>query len=488
TDYNSLRFNNQAGGRFVKAAGLGNAVVVDTAFLNRGEIRVESGGLQFHSLLLEDGNRLTGNGGDLATYNGRIEFRGQTIIDQGQLLLVDGTFHGEPNSSITTTNGGLVQWHGSTLSGNVELSQGSAMHVLGNSLRTFAGGALFRNRGNILWFDNGGFYNFAYFPAEQATFDNYGTLLILGNGRFDYSYHPSLFRNREGASVIKWGGTNVTDFNWSFDNAGELVTTNGIVSLNTGGSSTGLFQADNQSTIRFNGGVHTLNNGSRFAGAGKLLLESGTLRRAGMISSDVSKPATLEITAGSFDGTGALTGPMTVNWANGTISGVLDVGANVTVNALTVSAKSLYAAAFNNSGTFNWYSGAIYSYAYNLSERSVFNNLSGGVFNIAGDGNIFDVAYSSSSFTNHAGGVIRKSAGWGTSVLDDFEFSNAGEVRVDTGTLRSQANLVIEPGAAFTGAEGTFTFSGNTLAKTPLLSSINLTLDSGTLTGATNVD
>lgn len=482
--YNSLIFNNEAGALFSKTESSETAHVRYTQFTNRGEIRSETGNLGIETLILHDGSRFTGNG-KITTAGDRVEVHGEVVADACAFIIQDGVFHGESNARLTTVNSGLFEWVAGSLSGNIHVTPESAVYLTSNNMKTFGPGLVFKNHGYLAWFDNSTLYNYAYDPIQRATLENYGTFTIFGDGTMDYSYNASFLVNHEDGIITKANGSNTTQINWECNNHGEIASGSGVLSLNNGGTSSGLFKSDADTGIQFNGGTHTLLDGSRFSGP--IHLANGTVTRDGTLLSDEANPAALEILNGTFNGNGSLEGPWTVNWINGTISGTLNAGTDVVLNVNGASNKNLFAATFNNYGVFNWNGGrAIYSYAFDPNDRSTFNNMENAVFNIAADGDVFDVNYTSSIFHNHPGALLVKSAGADAAILNDYEFVNAGEVRVESGTLRFGGRLTIDPGAVFEAPLGTSAFAGETILNTLLLSSGNLVLESGFLRGSTN--
>ncbi|HVV71314.1 MAG TPA: hypothetical protein VHI52_07425, partial [Verrucomicrobiae bacterium] len=127
--------------------------------------------------------------------------------------------------------------------------------------------------------------------------------------------------------------------------------------------------------------------------------------------------------------------------------------------------------------------GALVANGY--SAPSWITNAPGGVFQMAGDGELFSRLNGSyqTIFVNN-GGLFTKIAGTNT-LVDTCNFVNSSEVRADTGVLSFNALLQLNNGGTFTGA-GTHRMIGGTMSVGGISTVIDSTLEiaAGQLQGA----
>lgn len=185
-----------------------------------------------------------------------------------------------------------------------------------------------------------------------------------------------------------------------------------------------------------------------------------------------------------FDGSGnSLTVKKAFHWTAGSLEDRLTIPAGAICNISGSANKQLgHGMVVENSGVTTWSGpGVIIGY-----QSSVWNNLPGSSFLLAGDGDVFGHTYGGNAFHNHAGAVFAKTAGGegaAASSIDHWEFHNAGLIDSRQGTLRFDTTLHLNAGSALAGA-GRVALGGTTNLATLLQSTGNPEL-TGTLNGNT---
>jgi hypothetical protein len=149
-----------------------------------------------------------------------------------------------------------------------------------------------------------------------------------------------------------------------------------------------------------------------------------------------SNLATFTQTGGTLAGGGTLSVSGMFTWSGSTESGpgtttVTTASLNTSTSALVVQGRPI-----NSSGTTTWATG---TNDLQLNSGAVWNNLSGGLFNIQVNANV-TATQGTGTFNNQ--GTFRKSLGMGTTTVGTLvAFNNTGKVDVQTGTLNSRPTL-----------------------------------------------
>src|SRR5262249_41822726 len=108
-----------------------------------------------------------------------------------------------------------------------------------------------------------------------ATFNNQsGATFTIENDESISSGGPIGTINNAG-TFTKTTATGDTTIDAVFNNTGAMTVSDGTVTLEEGGSSTGTFTAAAAGTLEFSGGVHTLQAPSSVGGAGTVLISAG---------------------------------------------------------------------------------------------------------------------------------------------------------------------------------------------------------------------
>jgi hypothetical protein len=135
-------------------------------------------------------------------------------------------------------------------------------------------------------------------------------------------------------------------------------------------------------------------------------------------------------------GSNSLTINGAFEWSGGTISnGPTNIAAGGVLNVLGNNSATLSGALLHNFGTINLTAG---SDLWRLGNAALILNESGGVFNLAGDGQVFADAGNFGSVVNSVGAAIRKTGGSDISIFN-APITNDGLVQAQTGTLRFSA-------------------------------------------------
>jgi hypothetical protein len=428
-------------GTFRKSAGAGATVVGNNVvFSNSGVIDARSGEIVFSggSASFNPGTQFTGAG--VVRISNGASFVG--AFTSANLVLSGGNFAGD--NTTPAVLGGQVQWVGGSFSSTWQVGAGQTLTAGDGAAKTFSG-ASFTNSGTVTW-DS----------TDQASFVSSGVT------------NAALWDLRSDAGLAYAGGSSST-----FANQGTFRKSAGSGSSVIGGNiqfvNFGSVEA-HTGTIDFAGGSASFQPGTQFTGAGAVRVSNN----AGFVGAFTSE--NLRLDGGTYFGdntTPAVLGGQ-VAWSGGSFGGTWQVGAGQTLTAQDGSAKLFSGTNFTNAGTLRWDS----DQNANLLS-SAFSNA--GLFDLRSDADIAYAGGSASNFIN--GGVLRKSAGSGASVVTgNIVFSNPGSIEALSGTLQFTSNLVnpgtvrgaatvqtalltndglVAPGASDAAAPATLTLAGS---------------------------
>jgi hypothetical protein len=202
------------------------------------------------------------------------------------------------------------------------------------------------------------------------------------------------------------------------------------------------------------------------SGAQVLAVDRATLTLNGASLIDLNGQLNLLVSQSVVTGAGNLTVNGALNWDNGTMNGtgVTTIGSN---GVLAIGSGGItFGRTLSNSGTGTWAGGN-----FTMPAGVVFNNLSGGTFDITADGHLSGAA---TTPINNSG-LFRQTAGT-VSTIVNAPFNNSGIVQVLTATL--SLNLGGTHSGTFSNAAGaTVNFGGGGHA----LSSSSLVTGNGIL-------
>ncbi|HEX8553022.1 MAG TPA: M12 family metallopeptidase, partial [Abditibacteriaceae bacterium] len=445
-EYNYSLFNNLAGGKLNKTGGAGDTVINSFAVNNAGEVRSNSGVLDFAAPL-----DVTGP----TTFAGTAKIRLSHVATAAAPItstcsveltgVLTGNIHPTTYAPLSSYGGsGVLSWKSGTISGVWTQNAGATMSLSGTDRKTLALGATLNNSGTINWAagpDNtGSIFTSAYQSYDRSTINNRsgGVFNLTTDGTpFTREHQRSFFNNLAGGKLIKTGGTATTTIDaFELANNGEVRSNSGVLAYNT---------------------VLNANNGGTFSGAGKHLMTAGSFNVRG--TSTVNGPV-FEISGGTVEGDSATLGTLAGvgsgiwNWTGGTISGVLRIGANTNLLIDGATRKTLaMGATLDNYGIVSFTGGDIYTYAYQTYERSTVLNHSGGTFKLMGG--TWSRDHQRSFFQND--GTLEIGAQLGIATLDrDFTQSSTGKLNIQIGGANAATpqfdQLQIGGGATLAGA------------------------------------
>ncbi|MCR9294671.1 MAG: hypothetical protein NXI32_18290, partial [bacterium] len=472
-----LNWNNPANWDTDQLPGVGDDVVIadiapDIAIVH------SSGTTSINSLVSDEALVISG---------GTLEIATTSAINDN--LSLSGSSSTALTGAGDVTVDGLFTWTGGRLQGTGKLIASGGMQLEGSTKyleRTVdnAGTAIWAS-GTIFANADGVFNNLA-----GATFD----------ARSDNTLSGSLATFNNAGVLLKSEGTSASSLSLIFNNSGSVQVQTGILAL-LGGDSSGSFQVDADSTLRFQGGTHVLDANATLSGAGTLsILNTGILDVASNISI-----GRLDMTSSSSSSNPILTGSGNVtvdglfNWTGGRLQGTGKLIANGGMLIEGPYDKYLERT-LDNAGTATWTDGRI-----RTSSATQFNNLVDATFDVQSD----DSFGLSATGTFNNAGTLLKSAGTGFSGFYPA-LNNTGTVQVQSGTLLlidggtsngsfqidtagilrlSNGTLVLNDGWDVTGA-GNFLITGGTLDVSANGHVDNLTLSGSSstfLTGAGDV-
>jgi hypothetical protein len=437
-----------------------------------------SGAFTVNGLLTWGSGKITGSGPTLPlfTVNGDITLAiqgGTSGLDHRQLDFA-------ANHTATWLNG----------SQSLPLTNGAAFNNNGTFVvQSNAALAL----SNATFTNNGTFTvqsNFDLVFSSGAGIDNSGVFDAQGNVRFFIGTGTVAgFHNKNNGIFRKSVGTGITTVNIPFTNDGTVDLQTGTTDFLVGGTSTGPWTVAAAAALEFvdSAGTWNLNTGSTVSGGGTVRFLGGTVNLADTYSVDhtligglfgvavggavanfnaTSTTSTLELD-GFFGGTLGGAGNFTITgfftWTGGLMTGAGTTTASGGANLGSVSSVTLDGRRFDNTGTATWTGSNI-----SFNHGAVFNN--NGTFEARTDSGISDAAITGggplSVFNNN--GTFKKFAGTGTVTAVSVQFTNAGIIDVQTGTLSLTSGLTNFPAASAAGISGAngATESGTTVTIT----------------------
>jgi uncharacterized repeat protein (TIGR01451 family) len=390
-----------------------------------------------------------------------------TVTASGALTLASGRLLGTG----TLTVNGLMSWSSdSEIDNTVAVASGATLNISGTGTRYINGGTL-NNSGTANW--SGG---------NNLSIYNSGVINNLAAGLFVATSDQLIYQSCCGAAQAfnnagtfrKSAGTSATTIDGNgFNNSGTLDVQSGTVTLGSGGTSTGIFNAASTGTILVSS-VYTLGSGATLTGSGNYQLAAGQINvsAAGVTVNHLTLAGgNLNVNGG---GSISTTASGVIDWnADATLSGAgsLNVAAGGTLNFGGSGTRYIDGGTLNNSGTINWSGGNNLS-VYNAG---VINNLAAGLFLVTNNQIIYQHCCAAGQAFNNAG-TFRKSVATGTTTILNDGFNNSGTVDIQSGTFTPRSGT--SSGVFNAATAGRFFFDAGTY-----------TLGSGaTLTGSGNFE
>lgn len=453
TNGNPLAFNNNgsvavAGGVLAvggSGASTGSWSVADGATLNFG---VGTRSLDAGSVTAPGTGVVQFSSGVTSLGVGSYTVSGTTLLNGGTanfnstastraLTITSGTLGGTGTVNVTgpaTWSGGLMGGAGTTnILDSITFDTADSKQINFGRILNIGGGTSTWSAGTIDL--RGGTVNIKSGAELKATKDNdinnwggaLGTLNVEAGGTF----------TKNGGNGTTSIATNGNTF--AFNNGGTVSVQTGtllIGSLSQGGAHTGAFNVGGGSSLNL-AGVHTLNAGASFSGAGNTVL-TGTITDNG--GTPFSTPTTL---TGILTGPGATTFTGGLSWTLNDTTVMNGAGTTVLLANSTLGGfgqKQLSGGArrldFGNGNTADgsltvaWTTGSI-----RVDVGSVISNKADSTFAVSSDQSM----NSSGSFLNQ--GTLAKT-GTATTTFSLTSFSNTGTVEVTGGTLAVTSSVL----------------------------------------------
>lgn len=428
---------------------------------------------------------------------GTINFDAPYSID-GTLNVTGGILSGTGDVTVT----GTLNWTGSQMTGTGKtiiapsgaLAMTSGTHTLSRVLENHSPNATWTpgigssfnfNNGTLINAADGTFTASPPSPNTQFTFfAGGGTNAVNNAGTFNTNGPGILFFNSFGAPL-------------PFNNSGTVNVNGGALTLATGGSNTGIFDADAGTTLTISS-VITFDPASSILGTGTLTFTNGanqtiactlaTNRIINILAGTISFNApytftgTLNATGGTLSGSGDLTIDGILNWTGSQMSGA---GKTIIApsGAMIMGPNSLFLSRVleNHSPNATWSPGTASSLTFN---NGTLINAADGTFTANPTANNTLHTFFSGGGTNaitNAGTFVKT----GNGILNfstfstPLPFTNTGTIRVATARL-SLLTLTNFSGSTLTGGTydvtGTLQFTGANI----VTNSANIVLDGPT--------
>jgi alpha-tubulin suppressor-like RCC1 family protein len=325
----------------------------------------------------------------------------------GTFNLVAGTLQGSGVFSIEPL--GTFNWtSASTMggTGTTVVQSGGKFNIPALATRTLSR-TITNSKGGLLTISGGGSVLGA---ATTGVITNNGTVTASGAAADTNQLSNVAFNNNSQVNVT--GGT--------FD----ITASSGSTPT---GTSTGAFAVSSGASLLFSNGIHTLNTGATFTGAGTSQITGGTVNANGTVSVGTAAVAgTFQLANGVLAGSGAfnIAARGTFNWSSGTMSGTgtTNVAAGGVLNILNIASHVL-SRAITNAGTIN---------------AAANTNTIGGA---------------GAAITNAAGGVINTGAGATGVTISNTAVTNNGTLNV--GGAGTVGLLSLSGSGTFTQTSGT---------------------------------
>ncbi|MDD3875798.1 MAG: T9SS type A sorting domain-containing protein [Bacteroidales bacterium] len=455
----NINFVNR--GTLEKQSGTGTTSFTGARFDNLGTVKIHTGTLRLNvsgvlyetfeidtlcTLLFTGGTHdfkdyslLTGKG-EVRNTGATLNFTGTTA---GTVLDTNCTFNfynGNLGGSGKFTVYGTMNWQtdagtSEITTMNTTISANAVLNIGGNGNKSFrySGGSI-NNYGQVTWTGTGNIRGGSNFFNNMPG----GVFNVLNDQEFQYDFGGGggIKFNNSG-TYRKIAGTGTTNYsNTTFNNSGTVEIHSGTLALSNGGTQTGIFDLSPSTTLLFSGGTHSIGDNALITGEGEAHVTSGTVNFTGTGTGAVADTSTtFNFTGGNMGGSGKFTVNGTMNW-----SAPSDNSTNFSTSTFTISTTGVlniegtfsrnFKGNLYNNGTVNWTgSGSI------IGGSGSFNNQTSGVIYLQSDAGIYYDYGGAGRYTFVNDGLLDKTAGSGSSVLDYVTLTNNGTIRVDSGTI-----------------------------------------------------
>lgn len=421
-----------------------------TVNVTSGTFRLDSGGfntatinLSANTVLDFDGGTFQVSGSPSLSGTGVYQLEAGTLtvnanVSVAKLNISGGTLNGTGTVTVT----GTANWTDGDIDGGGTLTipAGGTLNISSSSDKSLKGGHVLNNAGTATWSGTG-----LLQTDGDAAVNNSGTFNING-GQF---YSGASAFNNSGTLNVSAGSDTAEFANGAvLNNTGTLNVKSGKLKLEDGGSDSGTTNVSAGATLSFDGGTFLVTGTPTFPGLGTLSLAAGTLT-----FNTNATVSTLDVNAGTLNGSGTVTVSAVLNWLGGALdgSGTMTVGTNGVLNINGSETKQLSNGhTLNSGGTATWAgSGAI-----EMSNDA--NLVNTGTFTIEG-GLILSGA---GTFRNKATLIVQ--AGTGTAMVTNSAlFNNPGTVNVQSGIFEVDNGGVMS-GTVMTATNSIFNLNGGT--------------------------
>ena len=419
-------------GTIRKISGTG-ATLSEFELTNSGTIDVQTGtiGLRANATL-EEGSNITGAGrlqmifGDFLITGG---VTGDALeLADGNLLGGDGTIHGTLHWTDGIMRGGLLN-----------ISATGTLAISGAPNKTITNTFQLENAGTIDFSGTGLLHG-----SNGAIISTSGTLIMRDDTFFDFTNVGTRPIINNSGTLRRTGSNGVASIEFVLNNesTGVVETTQGILGVIGGGTSTGQFDVPTGGFI-FQTAPYILGEGATLIGAsGAFVIESSGVL---IVNGNIPASADIELeSGGELGGPGNLTTSAVFRWKGGVLSGsgTTTIDAMGTLNIFESNNKVLDTRTLINNGHTQWAQGHILG----RNDAAIVNT---GTWDFFTDDSIdHNNIGGRSTFTNT--GTMTKSIATGTTIMD-FTFINSGTVDMQTGILNLVTPAQLNNGSMFTG-------------------------------------
>jgi hypothetical protein len=430
---------------------------------------------------------------------GVLDLRSGETVNIPTLTLSGGSILGTDVINVA----GLVNWSGGSIGGAADFNANGGMSLTSVSVKDLLDGRTLNTSGTVTWSGSGAI------RTRASSIRNAGLWVAQSDAQMlDNLGAGGVFDNLAGATFRKTAGTGTTEFTLPLLNHGAVEIQSGSLTVSDSGNSSGAITGTAGTAFVSTAGTFSLDAGSTFQVPGVTVTSLGvievhgsfaaasgtTAENAGTLtlfpeatvtslgsalavtggtldlrSGETIDVTTLSLTAGTLKGSDTVNVSGPLSWSGGTMTQAGIVNANGGGTLSGISPKDITAGrTLNTAGTLTWTGAGM----TRMGTGAVIHN--SGTWNVQTDAAISN-SLGGGLFDNQAAGTFQRSSGAATMNITT-DFSNAGAVRVQTGTLQFSTSYTQTGGAL--SLEG-----GAVLASVPLQIQGGSLAGSGTVTG-----